>query len=224
MAAPLMSDPGPIDPTSTASPDSRLRSSLSEAERIIQEERLTGAKAMRIRAMVDQAKQSGKEGKTDDAQRIARQALRLARGGEEAALAEPEPAQPAANESEPASGQQSNADGDTFEPMERETTSFRDGSADGGVSLQASQPLTPAQAPLAVAEHETSHLRRNGREAILNGQRVLQSIRYHHEVDPESGEIRVTGGQARTLVFPKAEPPDMERVRENVKKHLDLEI
>ncbi len=224
MAAPLMPDPGPISPPSTASPDSRLRSSVSEAERIINEERLTGAKAMRIRAMVQQAKQSGKEGKVDDAQRIARQALRLARGGEEAAQPEPDAGQPVASETDPGAKQQSNADGDTFEPMERETTSFRDGSGDGAISLNASQPLTPAQAPLAIAEHETSHQRRNSREAILNGQRVLQSIRYHHEIDPASGEIRVTGGQARTLVFPKVEPPDMEHVRENVHKHLDLEI
>ena len=199
-----------------------MRRAASQAERIIQEERLTGADATRVRGLVEQAKSRDAEGNGADAERLARQALRSARsatGGMLAGVSDDEPTGVAEN----AAPVQANADGDTYEPLERETTAYSDASSDGGVSFQGSVPLTPAQAPLAIAEHETSHLRRRSRDATLNGQKVMQSIRYIYRLDPESGEIRIAGGRARTIVFPKKELPDLENVRENVRNRLDVE-
>ncbi len=212
---------------SSSSDNDRVRRSVAEAERIIQAEKLTGAKAMRIRGMILEAQQNQERGDSGEAERVAREALQIAQD------AQGSPIPGADNGEDPGqSGSaienegvvvtaQRNEDGDSFEPQEREITNYKDGSSDSGVSMQYDQPLTPAQAPLAVAAHESSHHRRESREAIINGQRVLQSTRYFYQIDPNSGEIRITGGQARTLVFSKREQPDLNEVREGVHEHLD---
>ena len=200
-----ISYPGTVSAADSPKTDSpSVRRSVSQAERIIQEERLTGADAMRVRGLLERAKSSDASGNASDAEHIARQALRTAQqaGGGTTLEASPSGAE-SGGRGEGGTRVQANSDGDTYEPMERETTNYRDSSSDSGVSFQSSQPLTAAQAPLAIAEHETSHLRRRSREATLNGQKVMQSVRYIHRIDPETGEIQVVGGRARTIVLPK---------------------
>ncbi len=202
----------------TAEPASeKTQRSIAEARRLVTQNHVTGAKAMRIINMLSQAQQSVTAGKSVDAERLAREALKIAQEEENpteipsrsASNEEQEnaaaPMQPNGENSDETPA--SNAMGvDPDQPFERETTSYADGSDDSGVSFQSAQPLTPAQAPFAVRLHELSHIRRETSDAILNGQRVLTSVAIHSRIDPMTGERHVGGGRTRVIVFPDIQP------------------
>ncbi len=202
----------PIKPYDPAS--SKTQRSIAEAMRLLNQNHVTGSKAMRVVNMLAQAKQNVSAGKGIDAQRIAREALKIA---EETAdpispadpTAQPEKEASTAPEGNDESGQipASEAQGiDPNQPLERDTVSYADGSSDSGVSFQYSQPVGSAQAPFAVRQHELSHVRRETSDAILNGQRVLASVTVHNRIDPATGERFVGGGNAHVVIFPEIKP------------------
>ena len=165
---------------------------------------------MRIINMLSQAQQNASSGKRTDAERFAREAVQLAENESDstgrASAGDSEEAQTTAttpgeetNEDTPASQA---SDVDPNQPMQRNTTSYTDGSDDSGISFQSAQPITSAQAPFAVRAHELSHIRRETSDAILNGQRVLTSVTIQSHIDPSTGERQIGGGRARIVVFP----------------------
>ncbi len=176
--------------------------SLSEARRLLIENGGASAKTMRVMAMVALAEQNAGQGKVSEAERLAREAVKLAKNEDNAS----NPADPTAEE-EPqnAANPKTNTTplpGEEEETGERETTNYSDVSDDSGVSFQFAQPLTPAQAPLAVMQHELSHVRRETSDAILNGQRIMASVAIHSYIDPQTGDRHVSGGRTRVVVFP----------------------
>lgn len=191
----------------------RAERSLSEARRLLALNQLSGQPASRLTSLMADAEQSIEQGDAAEAQRIAREALRFARevtGETPAIMGEPteEPAEDTAaragESNEEGSG--SNSAANPGQPLnQRETTTYQDGSDDSGISFQAPQPLTNLQAPLAVRQHELSHVSRETRDAILNGQRVMASVTVHQRIDPATGEVVVDGGNARTVIFPNIE-------------------
>ena len=180
----------------------RVSRALSEAQRLILTEKITGAAAMRITAMISQAQQSSGQGNLRDADRLARQALGLAKD----AAGPPVEGAPDKEDDSPVPEAAKNPDetdkGNQQGFSQQETTSYQDASNDSGVSFQSAQPLTNAQAPFAVQLHEMSHVRRETSDAILHGQRVLTAVTIHSHIDPQTGERHVDGGQARVVVFP----------------------
>jgi len=188
----------------------RTSRSIAEARRLIAQNQITGAKAMRILTMLTTAEQSIGQGKTINAQRIAREALKQAKDASDetnAALLNQNAANPnnALDETPAAKAQGASAN----QPFQRNTTNYTDGSSDSGVSYQSATPLTPGQAPFAVMQHELSHVRRETSNAILNGQRIMASVTIHSRVDPATGERQVGGGQARILIFPNVDSPQL---------------
>ncbi|MEW6234439.1 MAG: hypothetical protein AB1656_03540 [Candidatus Omnitrophota bacterium] len=210
----MVTSMGPIDYAAKAQPieneADRTSRSIAEARRLIAQNQIAGAKAMRILAMLSTAEQNMGEGRTVEAQRIAREALKQAKDASDetnaallnqtAAAANP---QNALEETPAAKAQGASAK----EPFQRKTTNYADGSSDAGVSFQSATPLTPGQAPFAVMQHELSHVRRETSDAILNGQRIMASVTIHSRVDPVTGDRQVGGGQARILIFPNVESP-----------------
>ncbi|RJP25982.1 MAG: hypothetical protein C4527_16110 [Candidatus Omnitrophota bacterium] len=184
--------------------------SIAEARRLLLENHITGAKASRIMAMLVTAEQYIGNGKSTDAQRLAREALKQVKetaeienpadpnkeNKEEVQLAPPD----SENEETPV-GDALDQDGSNV--FQRETTTYQDGSSDSGISFQSPTPFTPAQAPFAVRQHELSHVRRETSDALLEGRRVMTSVTIHSTIDPRTGERHVGGGQARVIVFPK---------------------
>ncbi len=205
----------PINPINSNDPASRkTQRSIVEAKRLLTQNHVTGSKAMRVVNMLAQAKQNVSAGKGIDAQRIAREALKIA---EETG----NPVSPADPTTEPEeetqiAPEENNEDGQTpasqargidpNQPYERDTVSYADGSGDSGVSFQYSQPVASEQAPFAVRQHELSHVRRETSDAILNGQRVLASVTVHNRIDPNTGERAVGGGNAHVIIFPEIKP------------------
>ncbi len=187
--------------------------SISEAKRLLNENGITGAGAMRILAMLDQAEQHAGKGNSVNAQRIARKALKQVR--ELSVSSTPsdsitptdrekktdtvteestDPKTPLVNQ---------NQRGVMGDPSQQETVTYQDGSNDSGVSFQYAQPVSAIQSQFAVRQHELSHIRRDTSEAILNGQKVLTSVRLHRGVNPSTGKPYVSGGQARIIIFPE---------------------
>ncbi len=214
---------GAISPVHQAGPQEnqsvKTSRSIAEAKRLLAKNQVTGAKAMRILNMLSVAEQNMGQGNTIQAQRIAREALSAVRDIDENS----NPINPnRKEESEAASAPTSNdeteetpannvlAESESDEPFQRETTSYQDGSDDSGISFQAAQPLTPAQAPFAVRQHELSHVRRETSDAILNGQRVLASVTIHSHIDPTTGQQHIGGGRARVIVFPDMEQKPLQ--------------
>jgi len=204
-----------IDPINSNDPASRkTQRSIAEAKRLLTQNHVTGSKAMRVVNMLSQAKQDVSAGKGVDAQRIAREALKIAEETSDPIspadpTAEPddEASIPAEENREDAQTPASQAQGiDPNQPFERDTVSYADGSGDSGVSFQYSQPVATEQAPFAVRQHELSHVRRETSDAILNGQRVLASVTIHNRIDPATGERLVGGGNAHVIIFPEIKP------------------
>lgn len=198
----------PTQPTAE-SRGSRIDRSLSEAKRLLNEHHITGAKAMRISALIESAEHSAGSGNTAEAERMAREALNVTR---EIADESGKRDTTSLSRNNDNIGQSAAADkeGSAFDeplPTERETTHFQDGSEDQGISFQFAQPLTQAQAPFAVRQHELSHVRRDTSDAILNGQRVMTSVRIFSRIDPHTGERHVEGGNTRIVIFPNIEHP-----------------
>lgn len=199
--------PGGLAQTSTPV-DGKTQRSIAEARRLIAQNHITGATAIRLSTMLTQAQQSSSSGKVVDAQRLAREALKLAQdesGSTGIPAAANEDADAAAQpEENPEETPASQAEGiDPNNPLQRNTTSYVDQSDDPGVSFQYAQPITQGQAPFAVMAHEISHVRRETSAAILNGQRVMASVTIHSRIDPATGERQIGGGQARVIVFPE---------------------
>ncbi len=198
-------------PNSSSQQEQTSRS-IAEARRLLMENRVTGAKASRILAMLTTAEQYMGNGKSVDAQRLAREALKQVKETEE----NTNPADPNQPEEEPQSsapkkGNEETPAGDALDRegsnvFQRETTAYQDGSDDSGISFQSATPFTQAQAPFAVRQHELSHVRRETSDAIIEGRRVMTSVTIHSYIDPRSGERQVGGGQARVIVFPQIKP------------------
>lgn len=193
---------------------SQANQTIEETRRLLLQNRLTGAAAMRVSNMLALAEQRNGNGNPAQAERIARNALRMVNNIIEPPIpgsnppGEAEDGGTAGEETQDAAGG-TDAPGEIPGPMgERETTTYRDGSDDGGISYRFSTPLSDAQAPFAVRQHELSHIRRETSEAIMNGQRVLASVTVNQGIDPATGDPYVGGGRARIVIF-----PDIEAVR-----------
>ncbi len=190
--------------------------SINEARRLILQNKVTGAKALHLYTLLNQAEQNLSRSNTFEAHRIARQALNQAESLTQADRENLPSLDPNASQEDKKSPQmessedrRANTDHEAKALLgERETRTYRDGSSDSGISFQAETPLTPAQAPFAVRQHELSHIRRETSEAILNGQRIIASAAVHSRVDPRTGERTVDGGRARIVIMPNIEPPD----------------
>lgn len=226
MVTPIQPGSFPVQNQPAENLNSKIDRSLSEAKRLLFENKLTGAKAMRIQGMIDTAEQSASSGKVIDAERIAREALNFTR----------ESVDESSNNNSIGVGKSTDEDEETSTILntdeesdssddnliaERETSNYTDGSSDEGVSFQFAQPLTQAQAPFAVRQHELSHVRRDTSDAILNGQRVMTSVRIFSRIDPRTGERHVEGGNARIIVFPNIEPQKDLFDPENTGKNID---
>ncbi len=203
----------PVPLTGAAQQPARLNAdqtlrSIAEARRILFENHITGAKASRIMAMLSMAEQYVGNGRSFDAQRIAREALKQVRGIEEdikpsaSRQEEEKPIRPEDNPENEETPAEEALDSDGNSVFQRETTSYQDGSSDSGISFQSPTPFTQAQAPFAVRQHELSHVRRETSDAILEGRRVMTSVQIHSHIDPQTGERHVGGGRARVIVFP----------------------
>jgi hypothetical protein len=215
----------PIQNQPTENRNSKIDRSLSEAERLIFENKLTGAKATRIQGLIESAKQSASAGKVVDAERIAREALKFTRETVDESSNSSSIGTGSSPDDEDETNTIPNASEETDENREplsdRETTSYTDASGDEGVSFQFAQPLTQAQAPFAVRQHELSHVRRDTSEAVLNGQRVMTSVRIFSRIDPKTGERHIEGGNTRIIVFPDLEPQKNLFRSENTGKNID---
>lgn len=216
----------PPAPQAQGDPTSR---SLSEARRLINQHHIAGSKATRVLNLVGQAEQKIGEGEKVDAGRIARDALKMARETVDATGAPGTVIPTRPGEAAPGEENEKSAESDATPAEEalgvenspifkRETTNYADGSDDQGISFQYAQPLTQGQAFFAVKQHELSHVARDTREAILNGQRVQASAAVHAHIDPATGELHVSGGRSRIIIYPNIElsQPRRELLGENV--------
>ncbi|HQO34808.1 MAG TPA: hypothetical protein PLG59_09115 [bacterium] len=200
----------PSSTSSSATQDPHLRRDLKEAERLISTGKIKGAEATRVRALIDQAEISTTQGEVSEAQRLADQALDVARdeqgtlfpvssgpkeeGKESGSTAETAP------QDEKSQAEQ--------EPLlkKQESSIYRDASSDSGISFKTGAPLTEEQAPFAVRAHETAHLLHETQEAILHGHKVYQTVRILSQIDPTTGERHIAGGRAIVTIFPKTDP------------------
>lgn len=200
--------------TDTGSQARQTERSIAEARRLLSENKITGASAMRIQTLLDQAEQRIGAGNPVNAQRIARTALKQVRelSDTETTASTATPTRPEEEKDETTQGatettDQSAADGGQGkiigDPNQQNKITYQDGSSDSGVSFQYAQPIASIQSPFAVRQHEMSHIRRDTADAILNGQKVLTSVRMFRGVNPGTGEPYVAGGQARIIVFPE---------------------
>lgn len=226
MVTPIQPGSFPVQNQSAENPNSKIDRSLSEAKRLLFENKLTGSKAMRIQGMIESAEQSASSGKIVDAERLAREALNFTREtiDERSTTNSIGTGSTANEEDEPNTIPTANEENDSSDVnllAERETTNYTDGSSDEGVSFQYAQPLTQAQAPFAVRQHELSHVRRDTSDAILNGQRVMTSVRIFSKIDPNTGERHVEGGNTRIIVFPDIELQKTLINEENTGKNID---
>lgn len=210
----MVTSVGPVLPGSSAqaaesAPDEKTQRSIAEARRLITQNHITGAKAMRLSTMLTQAQQNVSSGKVFDAQRLAREALKLAQDeSDSTGTANTEngnapPATTSGDENNPDNSTGATQEANPNDLLQRNTTSYQDASDDSGVSFQYAEPLTQAQAPFAVRLHELSHVRRETSEAILNGQHVMASVTVSSHIDPQTGERQVGGGRTRVIVFPE---------------------
>lgn len=183
---------------------------VREAERLLAIGEIQGAQALKVRALVEQAKSSRLTGQTTEAERLARQAVREAREEDNYTpgsagpmdTAEGEPPGPA---HEP-DGTLIQTDSTEQPPLSQpESSVYQDRSEDGGVSMKMGAPVTDLQAPLAVRSHETSHLLHEIQDAVLEGRPVQASVRILSRIDPESGEQYVAGGRAYVTLFANTE-------------------
>jgi len=195
--------------------DEKTQRSIAEARRLIAQNHISGAKAMRLSTMLSQAEQNISSGKVVDAQRMAREALKIAQkesdstGNADAAENGNVPGAVQSGDDDDTENTSATTDeANPNDPSQHETTSYQDGSSDNGVSFQYAAPLTQAQAPFAVQQHELSHVRRETSDAILNGQHVMASVTIKSHIDPRTGERQIEGGRTRIFIFPeiKVEP------------------
>ena len=198
----------PSSTSSSAPQDSHLRRDLKEAERLIDTGKIKGAEAIRIRALIDQAKISTTLGEIPEAKRLADQALDMARDEDGTIL--PVPSDKEEDESAPTTEtvpqrQESQGEQEPL-PSKQESSIYRDASSDSGISFKMGAPLTELQAPLAVMSHETTHLRHETEEAILHGHKVYQTVRILSQIDPATGKRHIAGGRAIVTIFPKTDP------------------
>lgn len=227
MVTPVQPGSFPIHNQPEEPRNSKVERSLSEAKRLIFENKITGAKASRIQGLIDSAEQNASAGKVVDAERIAREALNTTQKAADEKSGSDTIGTGSSSDDEEDTNAITNADEETDSSdgnllAERETTSYTDGSSDEGVSFQYAQPLTQAQAPFAVRQHELSHVRRDTSEAILNGQRVLTSVRIFSRIDPQTGERHVEGGNTRIIVFPNIEPQKNSFNEEETGNNIDI--
>lgn len=199
--------------------------SIDEARRLLVQDKVTGVDALRLYARISQAEQVVGKGNPLDAKRIAQDALRKVKdlvddSNAAAVTSSNDKNKPSSvkNNSTPAADSLG-VEGDGV--FQRDTTLYQDGSDDSGISFQYAQPLTPAQAPFAVRQHELSHVRRETSDAILEGRRVIASVTVHQRIDPESGKINVEGGRARAVIFPKAPVPESPMLNPDIGNLLD---
>lgn len=216
--------PQQSDPAQTR--NSKIVRQIAEAKRLVNENKITGAKAMRVQRMIEDAEQNASSGRIVTAEQIARKALSFTRetvdsstitgqttGSSEGEKSEETSVLPNAEE-------ESDSTDANLLPG-RETSNYADDSSDEGVSFQFEQPLTQAQAPFAVRQHELSHVRRDTSDAILNGQRVMTSVRIFSRIDPRTGERHVDGGNARIIIFPNIEPQNNINRSDNIGNKID---
>jgi hypothetical protein len=200
---------------------------VREAESILTAGKVKGSEALRIRALIQQAKVSTQTGKPTEAQRLARQALHVARKlGDLTGItpldSEDENAQPAPDTGNVATAtpalRQAQDVGEQDSPSAQSDRSvYRDSREDGDGSLQTGAPLSELEAPLAVRSHETSHLHHEIQEAVLEGRRVDADIRIPSRTDSDTGHQETAGGRATVVTFPNTEPVEPEEHKLNVK-------
>jgi hypothetical protein len=206
----------PIKPTETAFDKSSR--AISEAQRLLIQNKITGADAMRITSMISMAQKSQGSGKLVEAHRAAKEAVQIAsqygdgltpvaKETDKADSVSPGKADDEKDDRLPASESMGDEDGGLFDPKK---TTYTDGSDDSGISFQYAQPISDIQAPFAVRQHEISHVRRDTQDAIINGQKVMSSVTVRHRID-ETGSPFIDGGRARILIFPKKEIPQIEK-------------
>lgn len=193
---------------------------MAEARRLLVQHKITGADAMRIQSMLEQAENSMGSGKRVDARRFAQEALELAKESNSASTPGPAGKEENAEETpavESAANPNSSEEGGEGEEgipvAEEEKGRYADRSEDAGVSYQYEQPLSHIQAPLAVRQHELSHVWRDTSDAIIEGKRVMATTTIFHRIDYESGKPYVAGGKAHIIIFPNLLVPD-ERGKE----------
>ena len=81
---------------------------------------------------------------------------------------------------------------------------YVDQSADGSVSFQSPESVSPEAAQSAVRAHEGEHIANERARAEQNGRRILsQSVVIYMDICPECGKAYVAGGEARTTTAPK---------------------
>jgi hypothetical protein len=187
-----------------------VRRDLKEAERLIDTGKIKGTEAIRIRALIDQAKISTTLGEIPEAKRLADQALDMAHDEDGTLLPVPSNKEEDEKESTPTAetvpqGQESQEEQEPL-PSKQESSIYRDASSDSGISFKMGAPLTELQAPLAVMSHETTHLRHETEEAILHGHKVYQTVRILSQIDPATGKRHIAGGRAIVTIFPKTDP------------------
>jgi len=175
-------------------------------------QQLEASEELRIRALIEQAKSSSQSGKAVNAYRLAHRAVQMAERFEESV---PRSVSPKENRNERKRPEESQRAGgfdgeETALPNEPESSIYRDGSDDPGISFKMGAPLTDLQAPLAVRMHETTHLLHETQEAILEGRRVYAGIRILSRVDPQTGRQHIAGGRAMVTLFPNIEPVNPE--------------
>lgn len=229
MVTPIQPGTFPYHTQHAENQSGKINRPLSEAKRLLFEHRITGAKAMRIQGLIESAEQTAGSGKVIEAERIAREALNITRQTiDETGITSTETsAKIPKDEDEQDKTAIGTEESDTTDKnliAERETTTYSDGSDDEGISFQYAQPLTQAQAPFAVRQHELSHVRRDTSEAILNGQKVLTSVRIFSRIDPMTGERHVHGGNTRIVVFPNIEAPSKMTPEAEIGNNIDTKV
>ena len=186
---------------------------LKEAERLLSTGQINGADATKLRALISQAKTNGENGQPSEAKRLANQALDLARElGENSSNTAPTGKEEESEPNNESIGPVDTPGGDKSGPIDKQESSiYRDGSGDTGISFKMGAPLTELQAPLAVRGHETSHLLHETQEAILEGRKVYAGIRILSQIDPHTGHQHVAGGRATVTIFPNIEQPEPQK-------------
>ena len=189
---------------------------ITQVQQLLVQNRITGVDALRITGMITQAQNFMGSGDPSDAQRIAKQALKIAMKYDTGF-----PASKSKNQqnqdiklpgsSGTAADSQNNTNSKTTskdQPMgSEEKVLYKDSSNDGGISFQYATPVSNIAAPFAVVAHEEAHVRRETGDAILNSQHVMTSVQILQHFDPVTGEVRIDGGRTRVIIFPKYNPP-----------------
>lgn len=78
-----------------------------------------------------------------------------------------------------------------------------DRSSDPSVSFQTPTHLSPGEAALAVASHESEHVSNNAQKAEQNKMVAHSTVTISYGVCPECGRIYVAGGKTTTTYAQK---------------------